>query len=121
MSCYYIRIRWDSTAVTGFLVPEMQNEEQALKLLKKCLYIRIWMNKQQAGDQFEHSEYSTYRLKAFIRTLKRPWRITKDRDRVVHIEKLQTPVFSNYWLTDIIVGQHLCNIHSTTWEPRPRV
>jgi hypothetical protein len=123
MSCYYIMIKFCGSAVTGFLIPEADNEEHALKVLKRSLYLRIISNKMESY-KLGSGDCTTDRIKSFLRTLRRPWRVTKERhgrrDRTVLIEKLQLPIVAGFWLTDILTNQHNCNICSNTWEPRPK-
>jgi hypothetical protein len=131
MGCYYIRVHFDGPYVSGLIVPEANDEFHALKIVKKALWARIQVLKGKHADR-TYEEVS--KLKAFLRSLKRPWRYnggyrkngekkavshTYDASPMVQITKLQLPVLSDYWLTDLIAGQHYCNL-PTTWEPRPR-
>lgn len=113
-------IHWDGSAVTGFIVPEANNEYHALKLLKKSLYISLLVQKSDPSRQSTHGELSADRVKSFLRSLKRPWRRTRKDSRLVNIERLQLPTYSGHWLMDILSGQYNCNICPNTWEPRPR-
>jgi hypothetical protein len=105
---YYITINWDKgSAVTGFLVPCVENELEALKTLKKSLIV--------TKSSTSKGELEKKRIKCFLYSLKRPWRITNrsfktdETRKTVCIQELTTPVLAGYWLIDIYNKQHLCN------------
>lgn len=137
MPCYYIMIHFDGPYVSGFIVPQANDEFHALKILKKSIWARIKVCIEKGINLQSHlGDDSVPRLRSFMRSLKRPWRQAgenrrnnekrakdvingKFRGRMVKIIELQLPVLSDYWLRDIIIGREYCNL-PTTWEPRPR-
>jgi hypothetical protein len=119
MKTYYILIHWNKgSAVTGFLCPNCKDEKDALRLTKKSLLAR----KFQCTESDGHGELSLDRINAFLKSLKRPWRLnnrdvkrnkeynTNYRVRTtVEITELTLPVLAGYWLQDIITGKNICN------------
>ena len=104
-------IHWDGPYVEGFL-SFGETPKQAVTALKRSLWAKLQLNKKRNDRDKDHSELSTINIKAFFRSLKRPWRKTKKGYSVVQVEQLMLPLMSGYWLRDVIRGECLCNLPS---------
>ena len=96
-------IHWEGPYVTGF-ISFGETPQQAVKALKKALWVKV------IQPERPRSELSPERVKAFLKSLKRPWRETKAKKPMVSYTELILPVYSGYWLMDIIQGQNHCNL-----------
>ncbi len=103
-------IHWDGNSVNGF-ISFGETPKQALMTLKRALWIKLVQNRDKNISDL--SEFSTKRLKSYLRSLKRPWRKTKRNDPMLKVTELTLPVYAGYWLTDIIRGAEYCNIACT--------
>lgn len=110
MKNYYLLVRFDSIAVTGFLVFGVNSEEEARKKLIKELIFR--KNSLPKEDPFGHRA----RTKSFIKALNHPWRITKEvfghhsQPTIQYVELIDQIVDAGYWLSEVKSGQHYCNL-----------
>jgi len=108
-------IHWDrGIYVQGFLVPNMKDEKEALKALKKSFIIckiKIIERKNEIDPYRFTSELN--RIKEYLKALKRPWRLNNRSNSLksVRIIELILPTESGYWLKDIMQNKTLCNIH----------
>lgn len=112
MKTYYIMIHWDnSSAVTGFLAPNVNTKQEAILAVKKSLLHRKHLNR----TKDKCNELSTPRILKFLKSLKRPWRTYTKWNKtspVVDVRELTDPVLAGYWLQDINRGENICNIHN---------
>lgn len=115
MKAYYIMIHFDGPYVNGFIVPQALNEEDAIKKLKYSLVGRkksiIHRDKDSTSDDF-----SFKKLNSILRSLKKPWRVTKRSlklgrpNSLVRIVECNEPILAGYWLKEIKAGESLCNM-----------
>jgi|SRR6187551_618109 len=130
MNSYYVMIRFDGACVNGFFAPQANNEEHALKQIKKLLVAQIILAREQLSNDSpqhkSHNQMSLNRLKSYYKSLKRPWRKVKreldqgQRAQVVRIINWPLPMETGYWLSMVGNNTHLCNLSGADWEPRPK-
>lgn len=126
MPCYYIMVHFGGPYVTGFVVPQAENEQVALRSLKRILWARIKMSlkdEKASGVVYPSSDFSSSKLKEFMRSIKRPWRKHGEYrgtnnykhtrkvsgNSVIMISELLLPVHAGYWLEDMVTGSYICN------------
>lgn len=112
MKTWYIMIHWDGPYVAGF-ISFGETPKQAITALKRVLWVKLVQARLKAQHGHDPSELSVKKIKAYFRTLKRPWRKTKKGYSVLSYTELTLPSLTGYWLTDIIRGQHYCNLPRT--------
>lgn len=122
MKSYFIRIYFDGNAVTGFYVPNANDENHAVQLIKKLLICRIAYIKKYQENSSNYGEMSLIRTKSFLKSLKRPWRENKFKEKQkkpnfypkkslnVTVTEWSMPIHTGAWITDIVSNTHLCNI-----------
>lgn len=119
---WYVLLRFDGAFVTGFIVVNQPDKESVLKHLKKMMLLRILRIKEEIKKDpdcvFRKQDLGRY--KSFMKCLKYPWRVTKERfahrsEPVVQCIKwdVETALETDYWISDLLLGNNLCNLKDT--------
>lgn len=112
MKAFYFMIHWDGPYVDGF-ISFGETPKQALKALKTILCAKLMLAKEKEKENPSFEDFSVKNLKAYLRSLKRPWRKAKKGDPMLRVTELSLPTLAGFWLKDTITGQHYCNLTDT--------
>ena len=132
MKPYYVMLQFCGPYVTGLVVPQARDEKHAIQQLKLLLWAQLKVSQSRPDSINRAEDRDPDKIRELLRSLKRPWRLNgdyrgggkkswntpaKNAQKVVKVMEMKLPVFSGYWLSDILQG-HLCNQHSEHWtEP----
>ena len=112
MKPYYVMIHFGGPYVTGFIAPQARGPEDAIRQIKMMIRVQIELSK--GKDISESSDAHPNKLKEFMRSLKRPWRLAGRKGQpategpVVKVVEMTLSVMANYWL-ELPGFRNLCN------------
>ena len=101
-----------SSLVSGFLAPNVANELEAIKSVKKSLLECKKNGGGRLGElDMEHIDEFLTSLKNHGKTVTKEWGAdTTTVEQIVRVVEITKPILSGYWLIDIESGLNICNI-----------
>ena len=116
---WYAMIHFDGPYVDGYITMAPDAEGARKKILhdlilaKRVLKIEIEELSAKGRDTY-YKKKDLNNVRSHIRCFRRYWRVTSRGDEVLKIKQLENTTQAGYWLNDLLLGGHHCNIPSQT-------